>query len=410
MRSRVIGVVLVLAAVVVPARAPALDNGLARTPPMGWNPWNAFGCDITEDVIRESAAAMAGSMKAVGYEYVVLDDCWMAPARDANGDLMADPIRFPSGIKALAGYVHSLGLKIGIYEDAGLLTCQRLPGSYGFYAQDARTFAEWDIDYVKFDWCYANVDNLPYACPRVAGLGPESCRDAWPSGMGAGLNQATAYGMMRDAMEATRRPMVFSICSWGSGRPWLWGKNTGNLWRVTPDIEANWESILRTIDQDAPLAEYAGPGGWNDPDMLQVGNGTVTEVEGRAHFSMWAMLAAPLMAGNDLRAMSESTRAILTNSDVIAVDQDPLGEQGVRISDDGDHEVWRKRLAGGDRAVVFLNRGETPAMMSADAAQLDLPGDAPLAYEDLWTKESHAGAVEAVVPPHGAAMFRVRAL
>ncbi|MFA5889832.1 MAG: glycoside hydrolase family 27 protein [Actinomycetota bacterium] len=413
MRSR-IAILITAAAMVFPVASPAashaLDDGLAQTPPMGWNPWNAFGCDITEDLIRETADAMAEKLQGAGYEYLVLDDCWMAPARGADGNLLPDPIRFSHGIKALADYVHGLGLKIGIYQDAGLLTCQRLPGSYGFYEQDAKTFAAWGIDYLKFDWCFANVDNIPYACSAV-GLSIQTCLEVWPKGLGAGFNQATAYAMMRDAIAAAGRPMVFSICSWGSGDPWLWGKNTGHLWRTTPDIEANWESIVGIIDQNADLAPYAGPGGWNDPDMLEVGVGSVTPVEGRAHFSMWAMMAAPLMAGNDLRTMPDETLNILTNTEVIAVDQDPLGEQGVRILDDGDHEVWRKRLADGGRAVVLLNRGAAAAEMSVTAAQLGLGPAASYHVHDLWagTASGVEGAITVTVEPHGAAMFRVNA-
>ena len=340
----------------------------------------------------------------------MLDDFWMAPARGADGSLLPDPIRFPNGIKALADYVHSKGLKIGIYQDAGLLTCQRLPGSYGFYEQDARTFAEWGIDYLKFDWCYANVDNVPYACSEV-GISIQKCLEIWPRGLGAGFNQAMAYAEMRDAIRKAGRPMVFSICSWGSGEPWLWGDNTGHLWRTTPDIEATWESIVEIIDLNAGLAPYAGPGGWNDPDMLEVGVGSVTPTEGRAHFSMWAMMAAPLMAGNDVRTMTDETFDILTNAEVIAIDQDLLGEQGVRILDDGDREVWRKRLADGGRAVVLLNRGTTPTEMTVSAAQLDLPAAAKYHARDLWsgTTAENEGTITVTVEPHGAAMYRVNA-
>jgi alpha-galactosidase len=303
---------------------------------MGWNTWNHFGCNIDEALIRDMADAMVNSgMRDAGYEYVIIDDCWQI-ARGADGEIVADPGRFPSGIETLADYVHERGLKLGIYTDAGLYTCQGRPGSYGHEQQDANTYAAWGVDYVKVDWCYAEE------------LGPRS-----------------PYALWRDILCAVDRPMVFSICNWGLDAPWSWGPGTGHLWRTTYDIEDRWGSILEIADFNVHLAAYAGPGGWNDPDMLEVGNGGMTNAEYRAHMSLWAIMAAPLIAGNDLQTMSPATRDLLTNQEVIAVDQDRAGIQGTRVHDAGLREVWVKPLAeAGTRAVVLLNR----ALVAADIA------------------------------------------
>src|SRR6266581_211568 len=258
---------------------PPLDNRLARTPPMGWNSWNHFGCDVSAQLIRETADAMVkGGMRDAGYQYLVIDDCWQV-ARDAAGRLVADSVRFPGGMKLLAEYVHSKGLKFGLYTDAGRQTCQRRPGTYGSEEIDARTFAEWGVDYVKEDWCNSE-----------------------------GLDGPTQYAKFRDALAKAGRPIVFSICEWGSNRPWEWGPRTGNLWRTTGDIGDRWASLIALLDLNAQYALAASPGAWNDPDMLEVGNGGMTEDEYRAHFSLWALMAAPLMAGNDVRTMPAATR------------------------------------------------------------------------------------------------------
>ncbi|HSF99750.1 MAG TPA: alpha-galactosidase, partial [Vicinamibacterales bacterium] len=322
------------AALAGPAGAQRPSDALAPTPPMGWNSWNRFACDVSEQLIRETADAMVASgMRDAGYTYVVIDDCWQV-ARDSAGTIVADPERFPSGMKALADYVHAQGLKFGLYSDAGLKTCEGRPGSRGYEYQDARTYAAWGVDYLKYDWCHHGTQNAE-----------------------------ASYRLMRDALDASGRLITLSICEWGSNQPWLWARDIGHLWRTTGDIKdcwvcergLSWTSIL---DRQVGLESYAGPGGWNDPDMLEVGNGGMTLVEYRAHFSMWAILAAPLMAGNDLRSMTPETRDILTNREVIAVDQDPLGRQGRKVRDDGDVEVWARELADGSRAVALLNRGE----------------------------------------------------
>lgn len=362
------------------AVAPA--GGLAPTPPMGWNSWNKFGCRIDEQLIRETADAMVSAgMKDAGYRYVNIDDCWEAPQRDANGNLATDPQRFPSGMKALADYVHSKGLKIGIYSSAGTGTCQRRPASLDHEAADARTFAAWGIDYLKYDNC--NNQNRP-ALER--------------------------YKAMGDALKAAGRPIVFSLCEWGRNKPWEWGRTVGgDLWRTTGDIRDSWDSMLRILDQQVGLEKYSGPNAWNDPDMLEVGNGRMSNAEYIAHFSLWSLLNAPLIAGNDLRSMNDSTRAILTNREVIAVDQDWGGMQGHKIRDDGEIEVWMKPMSNGDRAVVLLNRGSAPFRVAASMQEIGLSGSRHNA-RDLWTHQDGTvnGEVAATLAPHSVAMYIVR--
>ena len=356
-------------------------EGLAPTPPMGWNSWNKFGCRIDEALIRETADAIVSSgMKDAGYQYVNIDDCWEAPARDANGNLAADPQRFPSGIKALAEYVHSKGLKIGIYSSAGTGTCQRRPASLDHEVADARAFASWGIDYLKYDNC--NNEHRP-ALER--------------------------YRAMGNALKATGRPIVFSLCEWGQNKPWEWGRTVGgNLWRTTGDIRDRWTSMLSILDKQVGLEKYSGPNGWNDPDMLEVGNGHMTNGEYVAHFSLWSLLNAPLIAGNDIRSMGDSTRAILTNRDVIAVDQDWGGEQGHKVRDDGEQEVWMKPMSTGDRAVILLNRDSTTATVRVTMQEIGLPAGTHTA-RNLWTHAdtSFAGEITAEMPGHSVAMYRV---
>lgn len=321
--------------------------GLAPTPPLGWNSWNHFGCNVSEATLKSAADMMVSSgMKAAGYQYVVVDDCWQG-TRDADGFIRADPTRFPNGMKAVADYVHAKGLKFGLYSDAGWKTCGGRPGSRGYEFQDALTYARWGVDYLKYDWC------------NTEGLAAEG-----------------AYQTMRDALFAAKRPVVFSLCEWGGSKPWLWGKDVGQLWRTTGDVHkcfdcvvdhGTWKSwgIMQILDMQEGLRAHAGPERWNDPDMLEVGNG-MTAAEDRAHFSLWAMLAAPLMAGNDLTRMSPATKEILTNAEVLAVDQDRLGVQGFRAYKLGELEVWAKPLSGGNLAVAFLNRGAGTASLRFD--------------------------------------------
>ena len=361
----------------------AARTGLAPTPPMGWNSWNKFGCRIDENLIKETADAIVSSgMKDAGYRYVNIDDCWEAPQRDANGNLATDPQRFPHGMKWLADYVHSKGLEIGIYSSAGTGTCQRRPASLDHEAADAATFASWGIDYLKYDNC--NNENRP-ALER--------------------------YKAMGEALAATGRPIVFSLCEWGRNKPWEWGRSVGgNLWRTTGDIRDRWDSMLSILDKQVGLEKYSGPNAWNDPDMLEVGNGHMTNAEYVAHFSLWSLLNAPLIAGNDIRSMNDSTRAILTNRDVIAVDQDWGGEQGHKIRDDGEQEVWMKPMSNGDAAVVLLNRDSTAtATVSVTPRELGLAAGRHAA-RNLWT---HGGAtvddvLSATLAPRSVAMYIVR--
>jgi len=379
-------VLLILAALPV----VALDNGLAKTPPMGWNSWNKFGCNVSEQMIRETADAMVSSgMKDAGYRYVVIDDCWQVK-RDENGTIVADPERFPSGIKALADYVHSKGLKFGLYSDAGSKTCGGRPGSRGYEFQDARTYAGWGVDYLKYDWCNAERQD-----------------------------STESYTLMSKALQASGRPIVFSLCEWGSTKPWLWAKDVGNLWRATGDIVNCWDckekwggmGVVHILDLVDGIESYAGPGHWNDPDMLEVGNGKLTPDENRAHFAMWAILAAPLIAGNDLRSMDGETRAILTDKEILAIDQDPLGRQGRRVAKDGEREVWARELQGGYRAVALLNRAATPQSISVKWENLGYPADVKAQVRDVWQHKdlgSATGSFTATVAPHSAVIVTVK--
>jgi alpha-galactosidase len=368
------------ASAAVSSRPPA--DGLALTPPMGWNSWNKFACNIDERLIRETADAMVASgMRIVGYRYVNIDDCWEAATRDAHGDLVADSTRFPSGLKALADYIHGRGLKIGIYSSAGTGTCQRRPASLDHEVADARKFAEWGIDYLKYDNC--NNENRP---------APER------------------YRAMGDALRASGRPIVFSLCEWGQNRPWEWGRSVGGqLWRTTGDISDRWSSVMKIVDQQVGLEPHSGPNAWNDPDMLEVGNGRMTNREYIAHFSLWALLNAPLIAGNDLRSMSDSTRLILTNREVIAVNQDWGGVQGHKVRDEGEQEVWIKPMSTGDAAVVLLNRDTTTVRVAVSASELGLPSGAHRA-RDLWAHRDTrmTDTLVANLSGHSAAMYLVR--
>jgi alpha-galactosidase len=324
---------------------------------MGWNSWNRFGVKIDETLVLETAEAMVASgMRDAGYRYVVIDDGWMAPERDRHGDFVADPDKFPSGIKALADRVHALGLRFGIYTDAGTKTCQDLPASLGYEFRDAQRFAEWGVDYVKVDWCHTE------------GMGPRSLYAKWAM-----------------ALHAAGRPIVLSICEWGRARPWEWAGEIGHLWRTCWDIQPDWSSILTVLDRQAELHPFAGPDHWNDPDMLEVGNGSLTAGESRAHFALWSMLAAPLMAGNDLRAMTDEVREILTAPDIVAVDQDTRGRQGRRIRRDGDIDVWTRPLAhDGASVIAVLNRGTDAREMRIAFEEIGVAPRTDVRIRDLW--------------------------
>lgn len=368
--------------VAVKDSVPNLQNGLAKTPPMGWNSWYAFSTHINEKQIKTIADDMVvNGMKAAGYKYINLDDGWMASTRDSRGRLRADPKRFPDGIKALADYVHSLGLKFGIYESAGIKTCAGYPGSLYHEKQDAETFAQWGVDYLKLDNCY---------------------------------NQGVSYikryaGMQRDLL-ATGRPIVFSICEWGFKDPWQWAPKISNLWRTTGDISDNWNRVMSTVDQEVGLYKYAGPGHWNNPCMLQAGNGGMTTTEYKTQFSLWAILAAPLIASTDLRHITESTLKIFENRDVIAVDQDPAGIQGHKVMDTGNQEVWVRPLSDGSSAVLLLNRGSQKAFMTITAERAGLNKAAYYKEKNLWSHKFMTNTkdlIRANVPPHGVVLFRL---
>lgn len=390
-------VLTVLCALMLTSAAMARDagkvmqgapNGLAMTPPMGWNTWNKFACNVNEKLIKQAADAMVASgMRDAGYTYIVIDDCWQGE-RDKQGFIHADASRFPSGIKALADYVHAKGLKFGIYSDAGEKTCGGRPGSRGHEFQDAYTYATWGVDYLKYDWCST----------------------------GEKQDAETSYLVMSQALQATGRPIVFSLCEWGNNSPWLWAKNIGNLWRTTGDIFDAWEGkssngfslgVTTILDMQAELSGFAGPGHWNDPDMLEVGNGGMTDTEYRAHFSLWAIMAAPLIAGNDLSSMSKETKEILLNKEVIAVDQDKLGIAASRVIKKGDLEVWARPLTGGRRAVALLNRSKTTQKISVDWETLHYPASLKAGVRDLWQHKSLGvarGNFSAEVPSHGVVM------
>ena len=355
---------------------------LARTPPMGWNSWNKFGCNVSDQMIREMADAMVSTgMQSAGYEYVNVDDCWQV-SRDADGTIVADPSRFPSGMKALADYVHSKGLKFGLYTDAGRLTCQKRPGSLDHEVQDAKTYAQWGVDYIKVDWCHAE------------GLDPE-----------------VQYAKFRDALAQSGRAIVFSICNWGVKAPWQWGPHTGNLWRTTEDISDHYDRMSVIGFSQNGLDKFAGPGHWNDPDMLEVGNGGMKHDEYLTHMSLWVLLAAPLLAGNDLRSMDQETKEILTNPEIIAVDQDAKGVQGHRLWDEGPLEIWAKPLSDGSHAVGLFNRGESELKITLAFKMLGITGPARL--RDLW-QHRNLGTLNdtyvASVPKHGVVMLKVTKL
>ena len=363
---------------------------LADTPAMGWNSWNKFQCNINEDLIKGVIDAMVTSgLKDAGYVYVNLDDGWHG-ARNADGFIQCDPVKFKSGIKSLSDYAHSKELKFGLYSCAGYMTCAGYPASFGHEYQDALQYARWGVDYLKEDWCYAK-----------------------------NINAKGAYTLMRDALRAAGRPIYFSLCEWGSNKPWEWAKEVGNSWRTTGDIENNFKSVLSILDKQVNLRKYAGPGHWNDPDMLEVGNGMPVN-EDRAHFTMWCMLSAPLILGNDIRNMSKGTTDIVLNKEVIALDQDKLGVQALKFSTEGDLEFWFKPLDGGDWAFCILNRGENPLNYSIDWKKFNLNDDLSKMstnfdttvynLRNLWTKKADGNTKKVkkvVIPSHDVLVYRL---
>ncbi len=379
-----------LAALTLAAPTKAESNGLAATPPMGWNDWYSVYCGVSAQLVEQTAQAMVNDgMMAAGYDYVNIDDCWMAPKRDGAGNLLADPTRFPSGIKSVADYVHNLGLKLGIYEDAGATTCAHFPGSYGHEAQDAATFAAWGVDYVKYDRC-----NIPYG--------------DFP-GQTEQQVQQTLYTRMSAALRATGRPIVFSMANPDPGDdPWAWAGPIANLWRTTTDIQDNFGSMLANFQDTVGLSADARPGAWNDPDLLQVGNGGSSPLEYRSEFSLWAEMASPLIASTNIAGLSPTALAIYENRNVIAVDQDPLGAQGVPISSTGGLWALTKPLQNGDRAVVLFNSTNTAAAIATTATAAGLPAARAYRLQDLWSNlvTETGGRISAFVPAHGVVMYR----
>lgn len=379
----------------------AVKPDLCATPPMGWSSWNHFACNINEQLIRETADILVSTgLRDAGYVYLNLDDCWHGE-RDADGFIHPDPDRFPSGMKALADYVHSKGLKIGIYSDAGSETCGGRPGSQGHEYQDALTYARWGIDYLKYDWC--NTDNI---------------------------NSKGAYSLMAKALRQSGRDIVFSLCEWGDTHAYAWAESIGHLWRTTGDVHCcfdcevdygGWKSlgVLQIMDKNEPLRQYAGPNHWNDPDMLEVGNG-MSVAEDRTHFTMWCMMAAPLIIGCDLQAMTEDTKSILMNKEMIAIDQDPLGIQGLRYKVESGLEYWLKPLQGGDWAFCILNRTLNERTIRLDFSTFNMYDNlsrrtletATHTYQvrNLWTPQkekdsSHPRSV--TIPAHDVVVYRL---
>uniref|UniRef100_A0A1J3FXT7 Alpha-galactosidase n=1 Tax=Noccaea caerulescens TaxID=107243 RepID=A0A1J3FXT7_NOCCA len=364
------------------SRRHLLANGLGVTPPMGWNSWNHFSCNINEKVIKETADALVTTgLSKLGYNYVNIDDCWAEISRDSKGNLVPKKLTFPSGIKALADYVHSKGLKLGIYSDAGYLTCSKtMPGSLGHEEHDAKTFAEWGIDYLKYDNC-----NNDASKPTVR------------------------YPVMTRALMNSGRPIFYSLCEWGDMHPALWGAPVGNSWRTTNDINDSWLSMMSIADMNEIYADLARPGGWNDPDMLEVGNGGMTKDEYIVHFSIWAISKAPLLLGCDIRNMTRETMEIVANKEVIALNQDPHGVQAKKARMEGDLQVWAGPLSGYRVVLLLLNRGPSRSPITAFWDDIEIPANSIVEARDLWEhktlKQKFVGNLTATVDSHACKLY-----
>lgn len=369
--------------------AQVQKKALALTPPMGWNSWNYFHCDVSEELIKQMADDMVSSgMKDAGYEYIVIDDCWQV-SRDENDVIQADPERFPSGMKALADYVHSKGLKFGLYSDAGKKTCQERPGSLGYEAIDAKTYAEWGVDYLKYDWCHNGLRNT----------------------------SKELYPIMAGELAALDHPIVYSMCNWGRQKPWKWAGQYAHLWRTTFDIKPRFKgklrffrSVMAITDKQQKIRQYNGPSGWNDADMLQVGNGNLTLDENRSHFTLWCMMAAPLMAGNDLRGMPVEIKQILTNPDAIAVNQDLLGISAESVQRKKGIQVFVKPLKDGAYAVCLLNRSNK-AKTARYRFDKYLPSEKRFQVYNIWESREMGtsdSVYELEIPKHGVVFVTLR--
>jgi alpha-galactosidase len=380
-RSVLAAAAILVATVLIPAApAAALGNGLALTPPMGWNDWNTFGCNISAQLVEQTADTIASAgLQAAGYQYVNIDDCWMSKSRSSSGHLVPDPAKFPGGITAVANYVHDKGLKLGIYESAGTATCAGYPGSLNHETTDAADFAAWGVDYLKYD----NCNNQ-------------------------GVDWKVRYNAMRDALAATGRPIVYSLCEWGEDSVWTWGAGTGNLWRTTGDIQANYNSMLSIYHQNVGLYPYASKGAWNDPDMLEIGNG-MSYQEDRSEFTLWSAMAAPLLIGADLRSATPQTLGIYRNGNVIGIDQDSQGVQGRQIASSGGLDVLAKPLAGGDVAVTLFNENASAAVITTSASAAGTAASSQYRLTNLWSNvvTTTSGSISASVPGHGVVAYRV---
>ena len=383
----------------LPLSSWPLDNGLAKTPPMGWNSYNKFGGNVTQaQVLAVAKAFVSSGLQDAGYKFIVIDYCWAEAARDASGSMVPRKARFPSGMKSISDSVHALGLKFGMYASPNTTTCcGSEAGSYQHEAKDAGNFAAWGVDYLKYDWCgvQSGEDKLSIAPKDII----------------------ARYVTMREAIKATNRPIVYALCEKGQKskiQPATWSDTVGNMWRIRGDIAATWDRIMQQVDVDVDLAAYSGPiKGWNDPDMLEVGNGSLTETENRSHFSLWCILSAPLMLGNDPSNMPATVKAILTNKEAIAIDQDSLGKQGVRIRKTGNQEVWVKRLKNGDRAVLLLNRdpsGTVNMTVNWTEAEIGWTAATKVKVRNIWEAKDQqdvTGSFSAQVPGHGVVLLRL---
>ena len=371
----------------------------AVTPPMGWNSWNHFAEHVTDADVRSAADQLVSTgMRDAGYVYVNVDDTWQGK-RDAQGVLHTNE-RFPN-MKALGDYIHSKGLKFGIYSSPGAKTCGGYAGSLDHEAQDAQMYAAWGVDFLKYDLC-SFQDQLS----EVEAKHPEDPNVAKNL-------MIAAYKKMGDALKAatqtTGRPIVYSLCQYGVDQPWKWGPEVGaSMWRTTDDIDDSYGRMIAIGFSQAGLSKYGGPGHWNDPDMLEVGNGKMTEDEYKTHMSLWVLLASPLLAGNDLSKMSESDKAILMNKDAIAIDQDPLGKQGDRLYESGDFDVWTKPLSGGRVAVGLFNRSWSVRKVSVDLAQIGFKSGGNV--RDVWKQKDlghKSGIFTDTLVKHGATLLIV---
>jgi len=375
------------------ANAVALAAGLATTPPMGWNGYNRYYLHVTARMVEAEASALVRTgMKAAGYAYVNIDGGWDLPTRSESGALQPDPARFPDGIKPVADYVHSLGLKFGIYTSAGTMNCAATTaGSYGHYRQDTATFASWGVDYIKFDWCYIPMRSYPHMTERQ-------------------VSQVLSTEMA-GAIAASGRPMLYDVND-AYDKPWTWSVQLAAMWRTSNDIKDHYRSLLYNFQHDVGYHLLARPGHWNDPDMLEIGNGGLSYGEEKAQFSLWAEMAAPLIAGNDVRNMTPLTRSILTNLAVIAVDQDRLGRQGYPVATAGGHWVLTKPLVNGDRAVVLFNATSKQVTISTTVARIGLTGSSTYSLLNLWSglTSKTSGVITANLPPHSVVMYDVAPL